>query len=339
MASDIHIEEDAPVMAMGPAEWHPVPEMDIVSRSDFGSLLDNLDPDWEHNIALHAISRPLDVEGFRLRINVYLNGGGMRVSASVRQMPRQPLPLEQTGLPGTVRLMLDSPRGLILVVGATGSGKTTTIGSLVHTINLSRSGHVITIEDPIEYVHQRKKCIFSHREVGVDVASFVDGVRDAMRQRPNVIVVGEIRDRDTAAATLQGAESGHLMIASIHGNSAVSGIQKLLGFFDASERDAQVATLANTLVGVIHQVLLPRKARDGRALACELLLNHRQQMSAHIGNQDQLQAAMDREESNVTLTASLTALVKAGVVSKGDALRAVSYHQDDLYKHFQTHGL
>lgn len=335
--TDMLIEQDSPIMVKLPNGWEPVKKIDPPTNADIESMLLSIDPDWSANILKGAINRPMDLHQWRLRVNAYLAFGGGKVMMSIRRIPIRPPALKDTGLPAAVRLLIEAPRGIILVAGATGSGKSTTMASMVDAINETKNAHIITIEDPIEYIFDRKKAIFSQREVGVDTQSFFDGVRDAMRQRPDVIVIGEIRDRETAETALLAGESGHLVIGTLHASSAVGAIQKILAFFPSHERDAKLQSLAGSLVGVISQILLPRADKQGYALATELLANHKQQFSKFLGDADKLQSSLERKEDGVskTIVDSLEELVRANQVSKIDAIRSVS-GSGALYERLKT---
>lgn len=336
--SDIHIQENLPVMIKAPGGWVVCEEIPPLTRDDIEPLMRSMDQDWFETLTKHAINRPIDLMNWRLRINAYLTSGGQGVSLSIRKISRHPLPFDKLGLPSSVNMMLDAPRGIILVGGATGTGKTTTIASLMGRINNTRNAHIITVEDPIEYVMNRNMSIFSQREVGVDVPSYYEGVRDAMRQRPDVVVIGEIRDKDTADTALIAAESGHLVIASLHANTVVGAITKMLGFFPSHERESKAEALQSTLVGAIGQILLPSFDRQSVVLACELMFNHKHQFSKHIGSKDALQSAFERGEDGVsrTFNQSLFELVKTGRVQDVDALASVVYNQSELYDQIKT---
>lgn len=330
--TDLHIAQDSPVMAKMPDGWKAV-DIAPVTFDDMEKLLDTIDSDWKANIEKKSINRPLDLSQWRLRINAFLAFGGHRVVMSIRRLPLRPMPLNATGLPHTIRIMLEAPRGLILVAGSTGSGKSTTLSALADAINETRNAHIITIEDPIEQIHEPKKSIFSQREIGVDVGSFYEGVKDAMRQRPDVILIGEIRDRETADAAILAAESGHLVMASLHANSASGAVQKMLGWFPSHERDSRMQMMAMSVVGVISQVLLPRADRSGYSLASELLFNNKQQFSKILCDPEKLAAALARKDDSLSrsLSESMVELVSQKIVSKADALGEVMIGQAELY--------
>lgn len=324
--SDIMIESEGPIMLKTSRGWVDSGETDYPSWTDISDFLADLDPSWDSVIREGAMSRPLDLYSCRLRVNAYLAYGGRSLMASVRLIPNDPPSLSDIGLPSGVRLLMESPRGLILISGPTGSGKTTSMASMVDVINETRNAHIITIEDPIEYVFKRKKSIFSQREIGVDCKSFFDGVKDAMRQRPDVIVIGEIRDRDTAEQAIIAGESGHLVIGTLHAGSAAGTITKLLGYFNSQEREAKQQSLAGSLVGIINQTLIPRVDGKGYALAVDFLANHKRQHSRVLHDQDKLQASLDRNEDGVSvgIAASVAKLIQAGIVDKADAAKSVA---------------
>lgn len=324
--SDILIESGAAVMGKTARGWVDAGLLEYPSMEDVGAFLENLDPAWRETLEKGAINRPIDLHSWRLRINAYLAYGGTKLMCSIRKIPHEPPVLQQTGLPASVRLLLESPSGILLISGSTGSGKTTSMASMVNVINSMRNAHVITIEDPIEFVFRRDKSIFSQREIGVDCASFFDGVKDAMRQRPDVIVIGEIRDRETAEQALLAGESGHLVIGTLHANSAVGTITKMMGFFGANERESRLQSLSGSLVGVIHQTLTPKKDETGYALAVDFLANHKRQYSRFLGDPEKAQGMLDRKEDGVSmgLADSLEKLIKDGVVDKADAAKVVS---------------
>ena len=206
----------------------------------------------------------------RFRGNCFRQRGS--VAMSVRHIPLGVASLEELGLPPILNRMAERPRGLVLVTGPTGSGKSTTLAAMVDQINRRRRGHILTIEDPIEFVHPDRRCIVRQREVGVDTRSFSAALRYAMRQDPDVILIGEMRDPETMAAALGIAETGHLVLSTLHTNSAAESVNRIIDSFE-SHRQSQVRSqLAAVLEGVVTQILIPRAGGRGRAVAAEVLV-------------------------------------------------------------------
>lgn len=323
--TDIRLEQDAPVAIRMPSGWTEVPDIFPPMVDDLSRVLTAIDTNWEEKIEHASINRPYELMGWRLRINAYLAGGGEKLMMSIRRIPRVPPTLKSVGLPPIVRVMLSAPRGLILISGATRSGKSTSAAAMIDTINEARAAHVITIEDPIEYVFQKKKAVFSQREVGVDTVSFDRGLEDAMRQCPDVILVGEIRNRETAETALLAGESGHLVIGTMHANTGIGAVQKLLGWFNDNERNSKIQSLAGSLVGVVNQLLLPKADGSGYALAAEILNNYEQDFSGAIGDTAKMQSVLERPDrkGSVLLAESVAELVNSGSVNKSDAVRSV----------------
>lgn len=323
--TDLLIKKEVPVLAKLPSGWEEIEDFAPFTDDELKEVVKSLDNDFEATLLLKSINRPLNLNNWRLRVNAYLANSGGEIMMSIRRIPVNPPLLKDTGLPPAVRLLLAAPRGLIFVSGATASGKTTTVAALIEEINITRKAHIITIEDPIEFQYIRKQSAFSQREVGVDTPSFYEGARDAMRQCPNVIVIGEIRDKETAETALLAGESGHLVIATLHANSAAGTVQKLLGFFNADERASKAQTLSTNLVGIINQILLPKLDNTGYVLATELLANHKQQYSKVLDDTEKLAGALERKEDGVsiTITDSLVDLVQKKQIARVDAINAV----------------
>lgn len=333
--SDIHMEQDMPMMIKTPRGWRQVGD-EPVTLEDMIPVLKAIDEDWEDKIIDSAIDRPFVLTEYRLRCNVYRISSGSKVTISIRRLPLHPIPLDKTGLPQYVKTMLEATKGIILVTGPTGSGKTTTIASMLDQINATRSAHIVTIEEPIEYQLQRKQSIISQKEVPADTASFFSGLREALRQKPDVMMVGEIRDFDTADTVLHAGESGHLVLATMHTNSAVSAITKLLGFFPPEQREQRAAALANSLIGVIFQSLLPTEQGDDVVLANEMIFNNNQQVAPYITDLSKLHLIaefMRRKEDNMSrsLNEMLAQLVAKKVVNAKDAMRA-TYNRLELHE-------
>ncbi|PKO24424.1 MAG: type II secretion system protein E [Betaproteobacteria bacterium HGW-Betaproteobacteria-8] len=304
------------------------PPMPVVpTMEDVQNFVSKIDENYVENLKVKDINRPLELTESRLRINAYLTKAGEQLRVAIRRINKKPPTLIETGLPAGARILTENSSGLILISGATGSGKTTTMASMLDdVINPTRNSHVITIEDPIEYVFEANKSFFSQREIGIDCISFAEGVKSAMRQRPEVIVIGEIRDRDTAEQALLAGESGHLVIGTLHANSAVGTVTKMLGFFGASERESRMQSLASCLVGIINQTLIPRLNGDGYVLAVDLVANHKREYSKLIQQPDSMQSMLDRADDGVSISLgkSVIKLIESGAISKADAVKAVA---------------
>lgn len=333
--SDIHIEQDQPLMLKTPRGWQPANDMPV-SLAQLTPLLTAIDEDWEDKIIDGALDCPFELGEWRLRCNIFRMGRGSKVALSIRRFPLEPLALERTGLPSYVKTVLEATKGIILVTGPTGAGKTTTIASMLDYINSTRHGHIITIEEPIEYELQRKLSIISQKEVPTDTPSFSSGLREALRQKPDVLMVGEIRDFDTADTVLHAGESGHLVLATLHTSSAVRAITKLLGFFPQDQRSQRAATLAESLVGVIFQSLLPSEDGQHHVMASEMVFNNNQQIAPFLTDPSKLHMINDfmkRKEDNMSrsLNEVLLQLVLKKSVSARDALR-VAYNRLELHE-------
>src|SRR6266446_5722371 len=206
----------------------------------------------------------------RFRANIFNQRGA--VGAVFRAIPYEIRAFEELGLPPVIKEMCNKPRGLILVTGPTGSGKSTTLAAVIDKINKERHEHILTIEDPIEFLHNHKNCIVNQREVNADTKGFAQALRTALRQDPDVVLVGEMRDLETIESALRIAETGHLTFATLHTNSAVSTINRIIDVFPSMQQAQVRAQLSLTLEGILCQTLLPRADGRGRALAMEILI-------------------------------------------------------------------
>jgi twitching motility protein PilT len=206
----------------------------------------------------------------RFRGNVYKQRGC--VAMAIRQIPYEIVSIQQLGLPPIVNKLAERPRGLVLVTGPTGSGKSTTLAAMVDKVNRERKGHIITIEDPIEFIHRHQNCMINQREVGADTKSFNAALKYALRQDPDVILIGEMRDLETISAALTIAETGHLVFATLHTNSAAESINRMIDAFPSHQQAQIRAQLAFVLEGVVTQTLLPRAKGKGRVAACEIMI-------------------------------------------------------------------
>jgi twitching motility protein PilT len=206
----------------------------------------------------------------RFRVSCFFQKGchGM----VMRQIPTKLLTLEQIGLPPSIKDLLYRPRGLVLVTGPTGSGKSTTLASMINVINTERDCHIITVEDPVEFYHSHKKSVVIQREIGVDVPSFSEALRRALRQDPDVILVGEMRDLETMEAAVTAAETGHLVFATLHTTGAARTVDRIVDAFPTDQQEQIRTQLASSIVAVISQLLLPRVDKPGRVAAFEVMI-------------------------------------------------------------------
>ena len=206
----------------------------------------------------------------RFRGNVFRQRGC--VAMAIRQIPYEITTIEKLGMPPILATLADRPRGLVLITGPTGAGKSTTLAALLDKINRERRGHIITIEDPIEFIHRHQRCMVNQREVGADTQSFTRALKYALRQDPDVILIGEMRDLETIAAALTIAETGHLVLATLHTNSAAESINRIIDAFPSHQQSQVRAQLSFVLEGVITQMLLPKAKGRGRVAAAEVMI-------------------------------------------------------------------
>jgi len=212
-----------------------------------------------------------EIEGLaRFRVNVFLQRRGM--AAVLRTIPADILTADDLGLPDVVRKMCMLTKGLVLVTGPTGCGKSTTLAAMVDLINDSRADHILTIEDPIEFTHPNKKCLVNQREVRTNTKSFSNALRAALREDPDVILVGEMRDQETIELGITAAETGHLVFGTLHTSSAPKTVDRMIDVFPAERQDQIRAMLAESLKGVVSQVLLKKKGGEGRCAAFEIMM-------------------------------------------------------------------
>jgi len=272
----------------------------------------------------------------RIRCHAYVSKG--QINVAVRKLSDHIPPLTKLGLPASLPPLLTYPSGLILVVGATGSGKSTTLASCIDHLNRTLNGHIVTLEDPVEYIHHDQSCRVRQRHVGsvdegADCATFATGVTAAMREDPDVILVGEVRDQATMQACLAAAQTGHLVLATLHTNSAVESIERCLAFFPDGERELARSVLSSTLLGVVAQRLV--KGIDGqRILAAEVMLCT-QAIRANISQNQltQITQTMEvgRSEGHLTMNQALEGLFRAQRITQEAAL-ATSSKREELQK-------
>lgn len=258
----------------------------------------------------------------RFRVNVFQQQ--QRVGMVLRTITSKIPDLDEMGLPPILKEVVLTQRGLVLVVGATGSGKSTTLAAMLGHRNKNSFGHIITIEDPVEYVHEHINCIVTHREVGVDTDNWETALKNTLRQAPDVILIGEIRDRQTMEHAVAFAETGHLCLATLHANSANQALDRIINFFPEERRDQLLMDLSLNIKGIISQRLIPTKDTKGRTVAVEIMLNS-PLISDLIfkGEVNQIKAVMaiSREIGMQTFDQSLFELYESGLIAYEEALK------------------
>jgi len=324
--SDILIHQNSPLMLRQPKGLVAVTDSPI-TREELEEFFEVVEPNWAERIRDRAFDRAVDLHTARIRANCFTFQGKKRLGCVIRRFPKEPLALAKLGLRQHEQNFAKLTSGLVLIIGDTCQGKSTTIASMLDEINKHRSGHIITIEDPVETLIPQRQCVITQREVGFDgdVESFYLGALDALRERPDVIVIGEIRDAQTAQEALALAESGPLVLASLHARSTELGLQKMLRLLGNSEAQAQA--LAHALRGVLCQALLPSVAGERYYLATECLTTT-PEVTAMIatGQVSSLRGWMahNSAEGCHTMNASLRVLLAEGKIGIDDARAATT---------------
>jgi twitching motility protein PilT len=328
-ASDLHIAAGSAPLVRVHGELHPLEEAPIFEPDDTQTLLYRiLSTEQQKRL---EIDRQIDlsyaVSGLaRFRVNVFFQRNA--VGAAFRLIPYKILTLEELGLPTSLHDMAERPRGLVLVTGPTGSGKSTTLAALIDEINRNRAGHILTIEDPIEFLHRHRRCLVNQREIGSDASGFADALRAALRQDPDVILLGEMRDLETISTALTAAETGHLVFATLHTRGAAGTIDRIIDVFPA-EQQAQVrAMLASSLEGIVTQTLLPTSDGQGRVAALEILIpDYAVRNLIRQRKLEQIYSVMQTGTTRgmQTMEQALCDLVLRGTISVDTALDSSSY--------------
>ncbi len=305
------------------------PELDEETVMDIANQMTN-----EQQMASIRMHKDTDFSfqttaGYRHRVNVYFQRG--KTAIAIRLLRNDIPTLEDLMLPPVLADFAMRPRGLVLVTGPTGSGKSTTLAGMIDFINVNRSAHIITIEDPIEYVHQHKLCMINQREVGDDVPDFASALRAALREDPDVILVGEMRDFEAITAAVTAAETGHLVLSTLHTTSAADTINRIIDVYPEHQQGQIRTQLANNLVGVISQTLLPKRDGSGRLAAMEIL-NVTDACSAMIRD-DKVHLLLSAIQSGkqhgmMCLDQELARYVKRGIVTESDAIEKCQSKQE-----------
>ncbi len=272
-ATDLHIAGNAPPVLRMRGELVPQSALGVVSPEISQKMLFSILSEYQQEefITEKEIDLAYEAPGVgRFRVNIFFDRNA--IGAAFRRIPDEPINISKLGLPSVITKLCDKENGLILITGATGSGKTTTLAACIDYINTHYNKHIITIEDPIEYIHKNKKSLIRQREVGLHTNSFNSALRVSLRQDPDVILVGEMRDIDSVKVTLTAAETGHLVFSTLHTNGAVETISRVVDIFPGENQSHIRVQLSSVLEGVLSQMLIPMANGKGMALACEILV-------------------------------------------------------------------
>jgi len=331
-ASDLHLQVGLPPMLRVDGKLTPVTGADLLTDEALETLIFAIldedqkqillkDKEFDFSFAFGDLGR--------FRVNAFHERGNL--AAALRLIPNEILTIEQLGLPPIVSKFADYPRGLVLVTGPTGSGKSTSLAALIHKINMERAEHIITIEDPIEYTHRSKKSVIVQREVHYDTYSFSAALRSALREDPDVVLIGEMRDLETIASAITIAETGHLVFATLHTNSAAQSIDRMIDVFPPHQQPQIRSQLSNILMAICSQRLVPAIG-GGRIAAAEILIaTPAVRNIIREGKTHQLEAVIQTgtEFGMQSMDKTLAGLVHAGSISYDDA-RNVAVDIDEL---------
>ncbi|MDD2557379.1 MAG: PilT/PilU family type 4a pilus ATPase [Desulfuromonadaceae bacterium] len=338
-ASDVHIKVGLPPVYRIDGNLRPLPNAPRLSQEGirkmvFAMLTEQQRGDFEKN---HEIDLAHGVQGLgRFRVNMFTQRGS--ISAVLRTIPFNVSTLEELNLPPIIKKISQNKRGLILVTGTTGSGKSTTLASIIDAINSNRTEHIITIEDPIEFLHRDKKSIINQRELGVDTQSFSGALKSALRQDPDVILVGEMRDYDTIDTALTAAETGHLVLSTLHTVDAQETINRIVGVYPPYQQRQIRLQLSALLQGVISQRLVPRADGKGRVPAVEVMVSSAR-VRELIDDKEKTKLLRETIQNGYdsygmqTFDQSLMKLLNNELITYDEALRQSSNPDDFKLKH------
>lgn len=335
-ASDVHIKENSPVA------FRINGEIVVSDYTPDGEILERFlkQVSSEKQLAEFEKTGDLDISHLeenigRFRVNIHRQRGTLSINC--RWVKNQLMSFEQLGLPKIIQKISEAPRGIIILTGTTGSGKSTTMAAMLEHINNEFSKHIITIEDPIEYEFTDKSSYFEQREVGIDTISFSSALRHVLRQDPDIIMIGEMRDKFSFEAALQAADTGHLVITTLHASNASQTINRILDFYEQAEQRPILEALCNNLHAIISQRLIPLAVEDGRVPATEIMINTPMVNKLLRENRlDKLSAAIaaGKNEGMMTFNQNLLELVNNGLISEEDALE-YSDNPEALKMNFQ----
>lgn len=324
-ASDLHIAVGVPPLFRINGELTKLEEFPIIKPEDSRRLISSIlsDVQREEYNKNHQIDFAYELENAaRFRVNAYWERRGE--SAAFRLIPNDIKTIKELGLPEILESLAYRTRGFVVVTGPTGSGKSTTLASIIDIVNKKRRDHIITIEDPIEFIHEHKNCLISQREVGPHTNSFFDGLKVALREDPDVILVGELRDYETISLAIRAAETGHLVFATLHTSSAISTIDRIIDVFPMEQQDQIRAQLSDVLVAVVCQTLIPKVNKQGRVVAIEVMMAN--QAVKNLIREEKTHQILSiiqtsKAEGMILMDQSLIELLKRGIISGADAYK------------------
>lgn len=331
-ASDVHITTGSPPVVRLDGRLRAM-DGNVLSAGDTRAMIMDILTDEQRKRLENDLELDFGYElpgVSRFRVNAYFQRGGL--GAAFRPVPEKIPRLGELGLPKVVEELASKPRGLVLVTGPTGSGKSTTLAAMIDRINQTRREHIMSVEDPIEFLHAHKKCIVNQREVGSDTRGFAEALKHVLRQDPDVILVGEMRDLETISLAITAAETGHMVFATLHTQDAPQTMDRVIDVFPPHQQQQVRTQLANAIQGVITQTLVARRGGQGRAVACEVLVaTPGVRNLIREGKNHQLYSAMQTggKFGMQTMDASLVDLMRRGVISREEAEKRSS-NPDEL---------
>ena len=319
--SDIHLKADKPIMLRIDGDIM-IPDEDIVSSAELQEFAnDTLNEGQKSRLEeVRDVDLAIEIGSCRFRANFFYTADGL--SVVLRKIETEIPSMTQLNLPHVMQSMAEKPNGLVLVTGPTGSGKSTSLAAIIDTINATKKGHILTIEDPIEYIHHANNCSISQREVGRDAESFASALRASLREDPDVILVGEMRDLETIQLALTAAETGHLVFATLHTSGAPNTINRIIDVFPAEQQSQVRAQLSQSLQMVVTQKLFKKSDEEGRVAAFEVMVcNHAVRNLIREGKIFQIETVMQtaRAEGMVTMDKAIEELVSTGKISERDS--------------------
>ena len=319
--SDIHLKEDKPIMLRIDGDMM-IPDEGVVSSAELREFANDTLNEGQKSRLEEArdVDLAIEIGPCRFRANFFYTADGL--SAVLRKIETEIPSMAQLKLPHVMQSMAEKPNGLVLVTGPTGSGKSTSLAAIIDTINDTKKGHILTIEDPIEYIHHAKNCSISQREMGRDAESFASALRASLREDPDVILVGEMRDLETIQLALTAAETGHLVFATLHTSGAPNTINRIIDVFPAGQQSQVRAQLSQSLQMVVTQKLFKKSDEEGRVAAFEVMVcNHAVRNLIREGKIFQIESIMQtaRGEGMVTMDKAIEELVSTGKISQRDS--------------------